>query len=41
MINRKISNIVNDVHWKTIKYLTDNNAIILLENMSTKNISKK
>ena len=41
MINKKISNIVSDLHWKTIKYLTDNNEVILMGNMSTKNISKK
>ena len=41
IINRKTSNIIDDLHWKTIKYLTDNNKIILMGNMSTKNISKK
>lgn len=41
MINRKISNIIEDFHWKSIKYLTDNNAIILMGNMSTKNIISK
>ena len=35
MINKKISNIVSDLHWKTIKYLTDNNEVILMGNMST------
>ena len=33
MINKKIFNIVYDLHWKTIKYLTNNNEIILMENM--------
>ena len=41
MINRKITNLIEDVHWKTIKYLTDNNSTILMGNMSTKEISRK
>ena len=39
MINRKISNIVNVLQWKTIKYLTYINSIILLKNMSTNYIT--
>ena len=41
MINKKIRNLVNELQWKTINYLTKNNKIILMVNMSTKNISKK
>jgi putative transposase len=41
MINKKISNLITELHWKTIKYLTDNNSIILLGNMSTKEIISK
>lgn len=36
----KIKNIVNDLHWKTIKYLTDNYGHILIGNMSTKQIGE-
>ena len=41
MINRKLTNIVDDMHWKTIKYLTDKNEVILMGNMSTKQIISK
>lgn len=34
----KINNKVNDMHWKTIKYLTDNFNDILIGNLSTKGI---
>ena len=34
----KITNKVDDLHWKTIKYLTDNYKDISLGNMSTKQI---
>lgn len=39
--NRKISNMVDDLHWKTIKYMTSNYKHILLGDMSAKNICKK
>jgi len=41
MINRKISNKIDDLHWKTIKYLTHNYNTILLGDMSAKDIVKK
>ena len=34
----KIDNLINDLHWKTINYLTNNYGIIMIGNMSTKNI---
>ncbi len=34
----KISNTVDDLHWKTINYLTNNYSNILIGNMSTKRI---
>lgn len=36
----KIKNLVDDLHWKTIKYLTDTYNTILIGNMSTKSIVK-
>jgi putative transposase len=41
MINKKITNIVNELHWKTINYLTKNNESILIGNMSSKGIVSK
>jgi putative transposase len=41
MINRKISNRVDDLHWKSIKYLTQNYKTILIGDMSAKDIVKK
>lgn len=41
MINNKISNLVDDLHWKTINYLTNKNKTILMGNMSTKSIVSK
>lgn len=41
MINRKIYNKVNDLHWKTIKFLVVNFKNILLGDMSAKGIVKK
>lgn len=41
MINRKIEHMINDLHWKTIKHLTNNYSNILLGNMSAKSIVKK
>jgi putative transposase len=41
MINKKISNLVDDLHWKTINYLTENNEKILIGNMSSKGIVSK
>ncbi len=40
--NKKIKNLVNELHWKTINYLIKNNKTILIGNMSGKStISKK
>ena len=36
----KIENIINDLHWKTIEYLTNKYKVISLGNLSTKDISK-
>lgn len=36
--NRKIINMVDDMHWKTIKYLTDKYETILIGDMSVKGI---
>lgn len=36
----KINNLVDELQWKTIKYLTDNYQTILVGNMSTANIVK-
>lgn len=41
LINKKISNRIDDLHWKTIKYLTHNYETILLGDMSAKGIVKK
>jgi transposase len=35
---QKISNLIDDMHWKTIHYLTENYKTILIGNMSTKSI---
>ena len=35
---KKINDLVNDLHWKAIKQLTDNYGTILIGNMSTKGI---
>jgi len=40
-INRKISNKVDELQWKTIKFLTNNYKTIFLGNMSAKNIVSK
>lgn len=37
---KKITNIVDDLHWKTINYLTKNFGNIIIGNMSTKSIIK-
>jgi len=37
----KISNMVDDFHWKTIKYITDNYRNVLIGNLSTKAIIRK
>jgi putative transposase len=37
-LNRKISDKVDDLHWKTIKYLTDKYETILIGDMSVKGI---
>jgi len=41
LINKKISNKVNDLHWKTINYLISNYETIFLGDMSAKSIVKK
>ena len=41
MINKKIVHLVNELHWKTIDYLTKNNKIILIGDMSSKSIVSK
>ena len=38
LINRKISNKIDDLHWKSIKYLIHNYKIIFLGDMSAKDI---
>ncbi len=40
-LNNKIHNMINDLHWKSIKYTTDNYETILIGNLSTKSIVKK
>lgn len=37
---KKINNLIDDLHWKTINYLTSNFSSILIGNMSTKSIIK-
>lgn len=37
----KIKNIINDLHWKSIKYLTHNYDNIIIGNMSIKDIIRK
>ena len=37
----KMSNMVDDFHWKTIKYVTDNYRNVLIGNLSTKAILSK
>lgn len=39
--NRKIHDMVTELHWKTISYLTKNYKVILIGNLSTKSIIKK
>lgn len=41
MINRKIKNKINDLHWKGINYLVNNYDTILIGNMSSKSVSSK
>ena len=36
--NKKIKNYINELHWKTINYLTKNYEIIFIGNMSSKKI---
>jgi len=38
LINRKITNMVDELQWKSIKYLTDNYGNILIGDMSVKRI---
>ena len=37
-INKRIKGILNELHWKSIKYLTDNYKNILIGDLSTKGI---
>ena len=37
----KIKNIINEVHWKTIKHITDNYGNVIIGNLSMKEASKK
>ena len=39
--NKKIKNLVNELHWKSINYLTKNYDVILIGNMSPKGIIRK
>ena len=39
IINTKISNMIDDLHWKTIKMLTDKYSMILIGDMSVKGIT--
>jgi putative transposase len=41
IINKKIKNLVNELHWKTINYLTKNYETVLIGNMSSKGIVSK
>lgn len=41
IINKKVKNLVKDMHWKTIKYLLDNYKNIFIGDISAKNIIKK
>jgi putative transposase len=36
----KLANLIDDLHWKSIKYLTDNYKTILIGNLSTKGIGE-
>lgn len=40
-VEQKIDNIVNDLHWKTISYLTDNYQTILLGRLESQKCVKK
>lgn len=40
LLNKRIKNRINDLHWKSIKYLTDNFDNIIIGNWSTKDIIK-
>ena len=41
LINRKIKNKIDDLHWKTINYITHNYETVYLGDMSAKNIVKR
>ena len=41
LIYRKIRNYVDELHWKTIRYLTNNYDNILIGDMSSKSIVSK
>ncbi len=34
-------NQINEIHWKTTKYITENYKNVIIGNLSTKNASKK
>ena len=38
-VNRKMRSLVDELHWKSIKYLTDNYNTILIGDMSSESIS--
>lgn len=40
-VRKKIENKIDDMHWKTINYLTKNHENIFIGNLSTKDIVKK
>jgi transposase len=40
-LKTKLHNMIDDLHWKCIKYTTDNYDTILIGNLSTKSIVKK
>lgn len=37
---KRVENLVNDLHWKTIKYLTENYSTINIGDLSTKDVSQ-
>ncbi len=40
-INKKISNLVDEMHWKTIRYLTENHSNILVGDLSVTGITSR
>ena len=41
MVQQKLENAVDDLHWKTCKYLCENYKVIVIGKMSTKSITKR